>query len=99
MTSNDGNGGDAAAPQITFNEAILHVEQMTGVIELTQEMVDESDKVITMGCAIDESCPAVFVPSEDWGLEDPSGQPVEVVRRIRNQVEERVRSMIPALFQ
>lgn len=40
MTTSGGNGGDAAAPQITFNEAILHVEQMTGVIELTQEMVD-----------------------------------------------------------
>ena len=66
---------------------------------LTQEMVDESDKVITMGCLIDESCPAVFVPSEDWGLEDPRGQPVEVVRRIRDQVEERVRAMIPALSQ
>ncbi len=40
MTSNDGNGGDAATPQVTFNEAILHVEQTTGVIELTQELVD-----------------------------------------------------------
>ena len=66
---------------------------------MTQEMVDESDKVITMGCLIDGSCPAVFVPSEDWGLEDPRGQPVEVVRRIRDQVEERVRAMIPALSQ
>ena len=66
---------------------------------LTQEMVDESDKVITMGCTIDESCPAVFVPSEDWGLEDPRGQPVEAVRRIRDQVEERVRAMLPVLSQ
>ena len=35
---------------------------------LTQDMVDESDKVITMGCSIEEACPTVFVPSEDWGL-------------------------------
>ena len=40
MTTSDAAGADAATPQITFNEAILHVEQMTGVIELTQEMVD-----------------------------------------------------------
>ena len=35
---------------------------------LTQDMVDESDKVITMGCSIEEACSTVFVPSEDWGL-------------------------------
>lgn len=51
---------------------------------LTQDMVDESDKVITMGCSIEKACPTVFVPSEDWGLEDPRGQLVEVVRRIRD---------------
>ena len=40
----------------------------------TQDMVDRADSVFTMGCSIDESCPAVFVPSEDWGLEDPAGR-------------------------
>ena len=66
---------------------------------LTQDMVDKSDKVITMGCSIEEACPTVLVPSEDWGLEDPRGWPVDAVRRIRDQVEERVRAMIPALSQ
>lgn len=60
---------------------------------LTQEMVDRADKVFTMGCSIVEVCPAVFVPSEDWGLDDPAGQPIDVVRRIRDQIEERVRQM------
>ena len=42
---------------------------------LTQGMVERADRVITMGCSIEEACPAVFVPSEDWGLEDPKGNP------------------------
>lgn len=61
---------------------------------ITQEMVGRADRIYTMGCAIDEACPAVFLPSEDWGLEDPAGQPIEVVRRIRDQVESRVRAML-----
>ena len=54
---------------------------------IDQQMVDNTDYAFTMGCAIDEACPAVFVPSEDWGLEDPAGQPIDKVRRIRDDVE------------
>ena len=64
---------------------------------LTQEMVDRADLVITMGCSIEESCPATVVPSEDWGLEDPAGQPIEQVRRIRDEVESRVRLLLARL--
>ena len=42
---------------------------------IDQQMADSADYAFTMGCAIDEACPAVFIPSEDWGLDDPSGQP------------------------
>src|SRR3972149_757158 len=58
---------------------------------LTQEMVERADRVITMGCSMEEACPAVLVPSEDWGLEDPEGKPLAEVRRIRDQIEEKVR--------
>jgi arsenate reductase len=61
---------------------------------IEQAMVDAADLVFTMGCAIDESCPAVFIPSEDWGLDDPAGQPIEVVRRIRDQVESKIRELL-----
>ncbi len=40
MTTNDGNGGDAATPQLTFNEKILHLEQPTGEVELSRDVVD-----------------------------------------------------------
>ena len=64
---------------------------------LTQAMVDRADQVITMGCAIDEACPANFVPADDWGLPDPEGKSIEEVRGIRDQVEARVRRLLTEL--
>ncbi|MBS1712783.1 MAG: arsenate reductase ArsC [Armatimonadetes bacterium] len=58
---------------------------------LTQETVDRADKVVTMGCGVDAgACPARLHVSEDWGLDDPAGRPIEDVRRIRDEVRERV---------
>ena len=93
-------------PSDAVNPAVVEVMKEKGIDVLdnkpkllTQDMADKSDKVFTMGCSIEEACPTVFVPSGDWGLEDPRGKPVEVVRRIRDQVEERVKAMIPVLSQ
>jgi protein-tyrosine-phosphatase len=57
-------------------------------------MADDAHKIITMGCVIDESCPATFMLTEDWGLDDPAGQPMEEVRRIRDQIERKVSELI-----
>ena len=38
--------------------------------------------------------PAAFVPSEDWGIEDPAGEDIHRVRRIRDQVEANVRQLL-----
>ncbi len=69
---------------------------------MTPEMVGSADKVVTMGCGVNLDdiehggavCPAVFVESEDWGLEDPRGQPIQKVREIRDQIKARVETMI-----
>ncbi len=62
---------------------------------ITKEMVDEADLIITMGCGVDaESCPAKFVASVDWGLDDPAGQGIEAVRVVREQIDLRVREML-----
>jgi arsenate reductase (thioredoxin) len=69
---------------------------------MTPEMVESADKVITMGCGVNLDdiehegavCPAVFVESEDWGLDDPKGQPIEKVREIRDQIKARVEKLI-----
>ncbi len=60
-------------------------------------MVARADLAFTMGCAIDEACPAQFIPAADWGLEDPSGQPIEKVRQIRDQIETKVRELLGRL--
>lgn len=55
--------------------------------QLTQEMVDLSDRVVSMGCGVDaDACPARFMLTEDWGLDDPASQPIEKVREIRDEI-------------
>ena len=63
---------------------------------LTDEMVSRADHVITMGCAVDEAaCPAIrYSDVEDWGLEDPKGQPPEKVRAIRDEIRRRVEALL-----
>ena len=61
---------------------------------LTMEMLEQADRVITMGCRAEGVCPASFVETEDWQLEDPKGKPIEEVRRIRDEIRARVLSML-----
>jgi arsenate reductase (thioredoxin) len=62
---------------------------------LTQQMVKDSDLIVTMGCGVGNVCPGPF-PKEtiDWHLEDPKGQPIEKVREIRDEIERRVKQLI-----
>ena len=63
---------------------------------LTDEVVQESDVVITMGCG--DACP--FYPGkryEDWELDDPAGQGIESVRPIRDDIRSRVEALITDL--
>jgi arsenate reductase len=64
---------------------------------LTDEFVQAADVVITMGCG--DACP--IYPGkryEDWELQDPAGQPVEVVRRIRDDIDTRVQQLLGELM-
>jgi arsenate reductase len=61
---------------------------------LTLEMLGVADKVISMGCGMEGVCPATFVPTEDWQLEDPEGKPIEQVRAIRDEIEAKVKTLI-----
>jgi arsenate reductase len=60
---------------------------------LTDEVVRAADAVITMGCG--DACP--IYPGkryEDWELEDPAGKDLETVRRIRDEIADRVAVLI-----
>jgi len=66
--------------------------------QLTQELADRADRIITMGCGVDaDACPARIHLSEDWGLDDPKGQPLEKVREIRDQIKGRVEALLSEL--
>lgn len=56
-----------------------------------------ADRVITMGCGVEEVCPASFVPAEDWELEDPAGKPAGRVREIRDEIKSRVEGLVQDL--
>jgi arsenate reductase len=61
--------------------------------KLTIELARQSRVLITMGCG--DECP--FVPGariEDWPLPDPKGQPIDVVREIRDEIRRRVDDLI-----
>jgi arsenate reductase (thioredoxin) len=66
---------------------------------LTTEMVQNADRVITMGCGVEEACPVVFVPVEDWQLEDPEGKPIQKVREIRDEIEAKVKKLVEEIRQ
>jgi arsenate reductase (thioredoxin) len=53
------------------------------------------DLIITMGCGAEEACPAPMLPKVvDWALDDPVGRPLAEFRRVRDEVEARVRALV-----
>jgi arsenate reductase (thioredoxin) len=64
---------------------------------LTAELADGAERVIGMGCNVEEACPALRVPLEDWELQDPKGQTPEVVEGIRDEIQSRVTDLIEEL--
>ncbi len=57
-------------------------------------MIRNSDKIINMGCMDRNFCPTLFIPKViDWGIEDPKGKPTEKVRKIRDEIERRIREL------
>ena len=64
---------------------------------LTDQAVRAADVVVTMGCG--DACPAYpGTRYQDWELQDPAGQPVEVVRRVRDEVDARVQALLAELL-
>lgn len=62
---------------------------------LTMKMMDAADIVVSMGCGVEESCPAALRKSMiDWGLEDPYGQSLEKYRETRDIIEKKVKNLL-----
>src|SRR5215203_3592588 len=92
-----------SAPGEEINPAVVAAMAELGVDlsaefpkPLTDESVRAADVVITMGCG--DACP--IYPGklyEDWELEDPAGKDLQTVRRIRDQIDERVQRLVTGL--
>jgi arsenate reductase len=90
-------------PADRLNPAVVEAMKEAGIDisaerpkRLEDGMVRESDVVITMGCG--DACP--IYPGkryEDWELEDPSGKDLDTVRRIRDEIRERVEELVESL--
>lgn len=92
-----------SAPKESINPLAVQVMAEEGIDiannqpkVLTTEAVQESDVVITMGCG--DACP--FYPGkryEDWVLEDPAGKDLETVRKIRDEIKQKVKNLLTDL--
>lgn len=69
-----------------------HHPKIADLDELT-----EGDRAISMGCGVSLACPVRLGKMEDWGLEDPKGQPIERVREIRDEIKNRVEGLVQDL--
>jgi arsenate reductase len=92
-----------SAPAETINPVAVAAMREVGIDiageqpkVLTVDAVRESDAVITMGCG--DTCP-IFPGKryEDWQLTDPAGQPIAVVRQVRDEIREHVLTLMGEL--
>jgi len=91
-------------PADEINPAVIEAMDEVGIDlsrefpkPLTDQAVREADVVITMGCG--DACP--IYPGkryEDWKLVDPAGKDLGTVRRIRDEIEGRVRALVDELL-
>jgi arsenate reductase len=97
------SAGSAPAGELNPN-AVAALEElgidMAGELPkpLTDDGVRAADVVITMGCG--DACPVYPGKRyEDWELDDPAGQDLETVRRIRDEIDERVQALVAELLE
>ena len=62
---------------------------------LTPELIRDAGLVVTMGCAIEEACPKPMTVQMqkkliEWHLDNPKGRPLEEVRKIRDEIEQKI---------
>jgi arsenate reductase len=92
-----------SAPGETLNRAVVAAMDEVGIDitdespkKLTDQMARDADVIITMGCG--DECP--YYPGkryDDWELTDPAGQPLEVVRGVRDDIKRRVSELLHEL--
>jgi len=87
-------------PAAAVHPAVIEVMKEVGIDlsdrtprRVDQAMLDQADHVISMGCDDPAVCAYPGRKVEDWSLEDPSGKPIDEVRRIRDDIQYRVQAL------
>ncbi len=88
---------DAINPAVVDAMAEVGIDLSTAAPKrLTDAAVQNAAAVITMGCG--DACPVYPGKRyEDWQVDDPAGKPLEEVRRIRDEIDARVRALVDSL--
>jgi arsenate reductase len=86
--------GEVLNPNVVraMNEVGIEIGGETPT-KVTDAMARRADVIVTMGCG--DECP--YYPGkryDDWELRDPAGQTLDVIRLIRDDIEERVRLLL-----
>jgi protein-tyrosine-phosphatase len=97
------SAGSVADPNGHVHPEVVEVMRELGIDlaerrpePLTRELAERADVVVTMGCG--DSCP--YIPGKryiDWELPDPKGQPIDAVRALRQEIEQRVDALVGEL--
>ena len=67
---------------------------------ITEDMIISADIRVNMGCMDRNSCPTLFIHNLiEWGIEDPKGKPIDKIREIRDDIEQRVRQLAADLVK
>jgi len=91
-------------PSGKVNPMVIQVMKEVGIDiskqspkSISNDMIKDS-KIVNMGCMDKESCPALFLESvDDWNITDPKDKPIEQVREIRDQIENKVKEFVSNL--
>ena len=95
------SGGSEPADQINPEAVAVMAEIGIDIAtqtpqQWTDEVIATTDIVVTMGCG--DTCPFFSgVRYLDWELDDPAGKPIQEVRAIRNDIDQRVRALLTDL--
>jgi protein-tyrosine-phosphatase len=97
------SAGSLADPDGAVHPEVVTVMREIGIdltrvrpIQLTPELAEQADVVVTMGCG--DACP--YIPGKryvDWDLPDPKGRPIDEVRATRDDIARRVTDLIQQL--
>ncbi len=92
-------------PSSQLNSIVIQVMKEIGIDMINQQpkllsdsMIDNSFKIVNMGCMDKELCPSLFVKDViDWNISDPKEESLDNVREIRDKIRLEVMNLIQSL--